>query len=59
MLGGYKKEHHRAFRIWADSLDGTQVHFYCQRTVSTCTQKQNLPNHLHCQPRWSSSFWEG
>ena len=25
VLGDYKKEHHRAFRIWAESLDGTQV----------------------------------
>ena len=31
MLGGYKKEHHRAFRIWADSLDGTQVQFSTAR----------------------------
>ena len=31
MLGGYKKEHHRAFRIWADSLHGTQVRFSTAR----------------------------
>ena len=25
MLGSYRKDDYRAFRVWAESLDGTQV----------------------------------
>lgn len=28
MLGGYQREEYRAFRVWAESLDGAQVQSY-------------------------------